>query len=131
MKIYRKDFDQWNRLKKNIDVNNRTVFFYEKEIWWSSVGLNIGVEQDGKGYLFVRPVFIYKKINSTSFLGIPMTRVLREDAMHVSFYFNYDISAITISQMRVFDRQRLVYRMGSVSDYLFAKIKKAVIAFVS
>jgi len=96
-----------------------------------NVGINVGSEQDGKGNLFIRPVFIYKKINSRTFLGIPLTKVLKEDLEHVPFYFDYDISTVIISQIRVFDRKRLEHRMGSVSDYLFLKIKKAVIAFVS
>jgi mRNA-degrading endonuclease toxin of MazEF toxin-antitoxin module len=128
---YQKDFDRWNVVKKNINAKNRRVFFYEKEIWWMNVGINVGSEQDGKGNLFIRPVFIYKKINSRTFLGIPLTKVLKEDLEHVPFYFDYDISTVIISQIRVFDRKRLEHRMGSVSDYLFLKIKKAVIAFVS
>jgi mRNA interferase MazF len=96
-----------------------------------NIGVNVGSEQDGKGDLFMRPVFIYKKINGTTFVGIPLTTVNREDSMHVSFYFEYEINTAIISQISVFDRKRLMNRMGGVSDYLFLKIKKAVVAFVS
>jgi mRNA-degrading endonuclease toxin of MazEF toxin-antitoxin module len=51
--------------------------------------------------------------------------------MHVSFYFEYEINTAIISQISAFDRKRLMNRMGSVSDYLFLKIKKAVVAFVN
>ena len=131
MEKYQKDFDRWNVVKKNINAKNRKVFFYEKEIWWMNIGVNVGSEQDGKGDLFMRPVFIYKKINGTTFVGIPLTTVNREDSMHVSFYFEYEINTAIISQISVFDRKRLMNRMGGVSDYLFLKIKKAVVAFVS
>ena len=90
MEKYQKDFDRWNVVKKNINAKNRKVFFYEKEIWWMNIGVNVGSEQDGKGDLFMRPVFIYKKINGTTFVGIPLTTVNREDSMHVSFYFEYE-----------------------------------------
>ena len=130
MKIYQKDFDTWNQLKKNINATDRGIFFYENEIWWTSIGANVGYEQDGKGDAFARPVFICKKINDFMFLGIPLTRVLKEDAAHVPFYFNYDFNTAIISQISMYDRRRLIRRMGSVSEYLSLKIKKAVRTFI-
>lgn len=46
----KKDFDKWNNRKKIIDqkeISNQ-MFFNEREIWWGSLGVNIGYEQDGK-----------------------------------------------------------------------------------
>jgi hypothetical protein len=30
-----KDFDEWNKIKKEIDIKNisRDLFFYEREVW--------------------------------------------------------------------------------------------------
>jgi hypothetical protein len=41
-----KDFDKWNTEKKIVDAKivNTELFFYAREIWWCSVGLNVGVE---------------------------------------------------------------------------------------
>ena len=68
-----KDFLSWFRLKPKIDQKNKIPLFQEKEIWWCSVGVNIGCETDGKNGLFERPVLIFKKYNSCQFLGFPMT----------------------------------------------------------
>lgn len=129
---YKKDFDKWNFIKKSLDENkNQVQFFCEKEIWWCVLGVNIGSEQDGKGNLYIRPVYIIKKINSRTFLGIPLTKKLKEDKTHLSFYFNYDLSTALIAQIKVFDKGRLVEKIGVTSDYLNMKMKKATVAFVS
>src|SRR5262245_13777525 len=103
---YKKDFDGWNETKKWLHNRRDAHFFLEKEIWWCSLGVNIGSEQDGKRNLYRRPVLIVKKISPRTFIGIPLTTVLKEDYAHVSFYFNYNISTAIISQVRILDKKR-------------------------
>jgi hypothetical protein len=43
----KKDFDGWNKDKKNINNEGTHKFYKAKEIWWCSLGLNVGFEQDG------------------------------------------------------------------------------------
>ncbi len=128
---YKKDFDEWNSAKKKLDKRDRDVFFHEGEIWWTSVGVNIGSEQDGKNKSFIRPVLVYKILSKNTFLGIPMTSALKEDKNHIPFYFNYDFHSAIIFQIKTFDGKRLRNLMGSISLYLNNKIKKAVIHLVS
>ena len=73
-----KDFNRWNELKKKIDSNNDLLdnFPKEGEVWMSSVGLNIGYEQNGSENNFSRPVLIVKKFNNISQLHIYYKRVL-------------------------------------------------------
>ena len=126
---YKKDFDSWNKVKKKLDTSNREVFFRKKEIWWTSLGVNIGSEQDGKGRLSLRPVYIVKKINSQTFMGVPLTKSLKEDQAHMSFYFDYDFSTAIISQTRILDKKRLFEKLGSTSDYVYIKMKKTIQAY--
>ena len=37
-----KDFDRWNEQKKKLHDGEREVLFHEREIWWCSLGVNIG-----------------------------------------------------------------------------------------
>lgn len=127
---YEKDFKSWNKVKERLDENSQGISFYEKEIWWCSLGVNVGHEQDGKGSMFIRPVYILKKINSNMFIGIPLTSNLKNDYAHIAFYFNYDFSTATISQIRILDKNRLFNRIGNTSDYLHNKMKKATVAFI-
>ena len=43
-----KNFDDWNLVKKNLDKNCSNPTFQKREIWWCSIGLNIGHEENGK-----------------------------------------------------------------------------------
>ncbi|MFA5871014.1 MAG: hypothetical protein WC842_03995 [Candidatus Paceibacterota bacterium] len=59
---YKKDFDSWNIQKKKINTREKVIFCNIREIWWCSLGVNIGSEEDGKNELFERPVLILKGI---------------------------------------------------------------------
>ncbi len=128
--VYEKDFDGWNEMKKKLDTLNQDLTFFEKEIWWCRAGINVGSEQNGKGKDFARPVYVLTKINSKTFLGIPLTSILREDRTHVAFYFNYDFSTALISQVKLYDKKRLTKFIGNTSDFLHVKIKKATVALI-
>jgi mRNA interferase MazF len=128
---YKKDFDEWNIIKqKRNTVNTQNLFFYEKEIWWCSVGVNIGSEQDGKGMTSTRPVLVFKKINERTFIAIPLTSNLKEDEQHIPFYFEYNLHTLIVSQLRILDTKRLIKRMGCISNYLHLKTKKTVASFM-
>ena len=58
----KKDFDNWNNLKKKLDNRGKYPTFKEGGIWWVNIGMNIGNEQCGKSSLFSRPVLILKNL---------------------------------------------------------------------
>jgi mRNA-degrading endonuclease toxin of MazEF toxin-antitoxin module len=43
-----KDFWKWHSLKSEIEKQIPSPLFYEREIWWCSVGANVGAEEDGE-----------------------------------------------------------------------------------
>ena len=51
MQEYLIKFIEWTKLKIKLHIrSDEDVHFYEREIWWASLGVNIGFEQDGKKY---------------------------------------------------------------------------------
>ncbi len=72
-KTMRKDFDKWNSKKKNIDVGRSAHFCHEREIWWCSLGVNVGYEQNGTGRNFDRPVLVVRGFNENVFLAVALT----------------------------------------------------------
>ncbi len=68
-----KDFDIWNNVKKQTEQGGRKVFAYPREVWWCSLGVNIGAEIDGKNDGFERPVIIMKVYNKETTLVLPTT----------------------------------------------------------
>lgn len=71
MDLMPKDFDKWSRNKKLLEEHAYAqLSFHEREIWWCSLGLNLGDEQDGKHQDFERPVLVLRflrKVSSAQF----------------------------------------------------------------
>jgi hypothetical protein len=53
-----KDFPGWHRQKERLHAQHHTPTFQEREIWWCSVGVNVGHEMDGKNQFYNRPVLM-------------------------------------------------------------------------
>lgn len=63
----KKDFLHWHNKKENINEKDKRAYFHEREVWWCSIGANVGYEQDGKGNDFTRPVLIIKGFSKEVF----------------------------------------------------------------
>lgn len=124
-----KDFQSWHDLKNIIHHKNTDtqIFFHEREIWWCHIGMNIGVEQDGKGKTFSRPILIFKKFNRTMFWAIPLSAQLKNSPYYLEYTDDEMIkrSAI-IAQLRLISSRRLINKIGHMHKTEFEKIKKAI-----
>jgi mRNA interferase MazF len=118
-----KKFDNWNEIKKNLHGEHKAVIFKERDIFWVSIGINIGYEQDGKGEIFSRPVVIVKKYNNNLFFGVPLSTTIREGSFFFSFDFNNEISSALLVQGRVYDAKRLENKIGMISKNDFESLK--------
>ncbi len=120
--IYVKDFDGWNARKKDLNENMFDGFFYEREIWWASFGINIGSEQDGKGDSFERPIIIVKKINRDLLMATPLTSKLCSGIDNIKINIAGRESCVMISQLKVMSSKRLLRKFGQVKVTLFHRI---------
>jgi mRNA-degrading endonuclease toxin of MazEF toxin-antitoxin module len=121
-----KDFWQWHEQKTNIEQNKVRPFFHEREVWFSSLGTNVGYEQDGKGRRFLRPVVIMKKFNNEICWTLPLTRTHKEGKYYVRVAISGDsyVSVVILSQLRLCDAKRLQYKVGDISPQAFKEVKK-------
>jgi len=128
-----KDFNKWNALKMKIDDGSSKKQFKEREIWWTSIGLNIGFEQDGKNDQFHRPVLVLKKFNADMFFGVALTSKDKEGFYYSNFEFikrgdkEYTKSAAILSQVRLFSSKRLIRRIVKLNETTYDKIQLDVI----
>lgn len=122
-----KNFDKWNNLKKEIQLHREPPLFREYEVWWCSLGVNIGFEEDGKNEMFERPVLIFRKFNKNIFWGLPLTSKEKENKFYFTFEFNNRRSSVILSQLRVFSGKRLIRRMGRVNRKTFDEIESKVL----
>jgi mRNA interferase MazF len=119
-----KRFDEWNETKKTIHAKIQLAHFREREIYVSTMGSNVGFEQDGKGEDFVRPVLVLRKFSKHSFIGVPLTSVVKEDMFHYPFLFIEGKKSYAIlSQVRLFDAKRLERKMGMIHEDDFNELK--------
>jgi mRNA interferase MazF len=121
----KKDFDAWNAKKKKIDAKEERLFFYQAEIWWVNLGLNIGYEMNGKGDEYMRPVIILNKYNEYSFPAVPLStsRKTNKYRIHVGVVDGKEAHG-SLSQLRNIDSKRLINKVGYVKAALFNEIKK-------
>ncbi len=129
MSNFDENFNEWNIQKKKIenkDINNPKIMFCEKAIWWCSVGVNIGYEQNGKGKQFERPVLILRKFNRYVFLGIPLTT--KQKNLKLPFYIKLKGAKVesiaVLSQIRLFSSKRLLREIEIINSELFKQIKE-------
>jgi mRNA interferase MazF len=118
-----KDFDEWNNLKKKIDSSESNFYVQQRQIWWCSIGLNVGSEQNGHGDNFERPVLILRKYTADIFLCIPLTSKDKKGNYFCEIISNKKERSIAIlSQAKVLDRKRLIRLVGNISRREFKKI---------
>ena len=121
-----KNFDEWNNNKKKIHTRSGAPFCHERELWWCSLGVNVGFEQDGSGEEHRRPVLILKGLSKETCFAIPLTTATQDHPLRPSIGLVEDKEArALLSQIRVIDSKRLVRKIGYLEQDIFARIRKA------
>ena len=125
------DFIAWIHHKFKINNLTRNISIKEGEVYWCSLGMNIGDEQNGKGVYFRRPVIIFKKFNNHLFLGIPLSTKNKKNKYYIQITIKDVPQSAMISQIRVIDTKRLDQKIGYISKKDKEKIRISVIEMIS
>jgi len=119
-----KRFLEWIGLKEFLDSKaHRPPLVSEGDIWWASIGENIGSEINGKSTLFSRPVIVLKKLSHGFYFVIPTTTKIKIGTWYVSFRHKEQKSVACLHQARAIDYRRLSSKLGTLDDADFARIK--------
>ncbi len=117
---------EWTRLKCRIQAApERVVYFKEREIWWASIGANVGSEQNGKNELFDRPVLVLKKLNDQMLWAIPMTTSEKRG----QYYFptacgpGQKRQTAALSQIKAMSYKRLTRKQRVLPEEEFEEIR--------
>ena len=130
--MMKRDFKKWHNNKEKIDDRTSRIFFHEREIWWCSLGANVGFEQDGKGEKFARPVLIFKKFNNEIFWAIPLSTKMKKNKYYISLSPSDAVKRVAIiSQLRLIDAKRLLDKIAVINRVEYGEIQKAVISLCS
>ena len=124
--LMEKDFDNWNSLKKDLDIKEKLPTFKQREIWWCHLGLNIGDEENGKGKNYSRPILIVRKFNSRIFLGVPLTTQIKDKHYYHRIIFKEKEQCVITSQLRLLESKRLINKYGELPKGRFNEIRKVL-----
>lgn len=117
-----KDFDRWNKIKKSVHGREVKLFCNAREIWWCSLGLNVGSEEDGKNELFERPILVLKVFNQSMLRVAPLTSKAVDDHHHVSVSYNGRGGSVILSQTKTISIKRLSRKLCRLDQVQFAKV---------
>lgn len=127
-----KDFDGWIEKKKGCHYKTSLPpMFKERDIWWVSIGINVGFEEDGKHDKYIRPVLIIRKFNRDLFLGIPMSTRLKDNPYYIKVTVNKQVVSVLISQIRTFSARRIQDKLAEIDTKDFKKVKESVVKMIS
>lgn len=125
---------RWTKIKFRLHTAKEPDFYFrERQIWWCSLGANIGHEQDGKDPEFERPVLILKKFNPHMLWVLPLTRAHGVDKSKPAFALYYfalgngeEDSYVILSQVRTISSKRLTRKMRTVQKGEFGAIRQKI-----
>ena len=121
-------FDLWNEDKKKLDELDRHFFLHEREVWWCSLGVNIGYEADGKNDMFVRPVLILKVFGNGTCWILPLTTKYKENPYYLECVLGSAIekSYVVLSQLKLISQRRIIKKMAMISEKDFIRVKEEI-----
>lgn len=120
-----KDFEGWGIKKKEIHYSNKTIpFFNEREVWWCSLGINIGQEQDGKNNDYQRPVLILRKFNKDVLWIMSISSKVKNNPYNFAVKNDRGNQTVILTQLRLVSSRRLIKKMRTISEDEFKKIKE-------
>jgi mRNA interferase MazF len=126
-----KDFDTWNLQKKTLEkTNEETISFHEREIWWCSVGINLGDEQDGKNSLFERPVLVIKKFNKKIAWVLPLSTKEKEGIYYYTLEYDGRRFTVLLSQLRLLSNKRFRRFIRKISPHQYFGIKRKLVSLL-
>jgi len=130
LKKAQKRFDEWNLQKKKIDADIVLADFHEREIWWCAIGVNVGSEQHSESGDFGRPVLVVRRFTRDVFWGIPFTTKIKDIGFRFRFTLEGVENDLLLLQMRVYDRKRLLRKIGVMPKVNFQKLLDALKALL-
>lgn len=132
MYIFIKRFTEWFQVKVRLDKqSHHPPLFNEGEVWWCSLGENVGGEISGKGDYFRRPMVVLRKLDKFSFIGLPLTSQQKYGTWYHQIFFKRKENTVILAQIRYVDYRRMDKLMGTINQEMMIKIRTATIGVIN
>ncbi|MFA6404973.1 MAG: type II toxin-antitoxin system PemK/MazF family toxin [Candidatus Paceibacterota bacterium] len=115
---------QWHKVKDGLIKSDKKVYFHEREVWWCSIGRNIGFEQNGKGEEFTRPIIIVKRLSLDTCLIVPLTTSKKRKNLFPlgNLVDEKEETYAMVEQIRLIDAKRLGKKVGVLNSDIYSKM---------
>ena len=125
---YKKNYNEWNERKKLVEQRDSPgdFFFLEGEVWWATLGVNIGQEIDGKNESYERPVLILKKWSDELTWVIPSSSTEKINEYFCPVAYKDKSRNLLLLQMKTVSSKRLLRPIFRMKEKEFAKIKEKI-----
>ena len=102
-------------------------FYHEREVWWCSLGVNVGFEQDGTGKNYDRPVLVIKGFNAQVFFGVALTGKKQQSKYHIPVgKIEGREASVILSQVRLIDTRRLIRKASTLDETTFETVTEGI-----
>ena len=128
----KEEYDKWNIKKQEIEFSkgSTNIYFKEGQIWWCSLGLNIGSESFGKGENFRRPVLIVKKLSSDLCIVLPLTSKEKIGTWFLDITLHNKKRWVMLYQIKTLNKKRFYLKIGELDDIDFKRVKEKLDALL-
>lgn len=116
-------FIGWAKVKVRLHLKESRFYFKERDVWWVSLGINVGSEENGKNEKFERPVLVLKKFNHDMFLSIPFTSQNQGHKYSFTLFYQKKETFLILSQIRLISSKRLIRKVRRIDKSEFFEIK--------
>jgi mRNA-degrading endonuclease toxin of MazEF toxin-antitoxin module len=87
-------------------------FITKREVWWCTLGINVGSEENSSCEEYRRPALILKGLSIETCLIVPLTTSAKDHPLRVAVgQIGGKQARAILSQMRVIDTKRLVRKI--------------------
>lgn len=120
------DFDSWNTVKKGINREARLPIYKQGDIWWASVGQNVGSESFGKHELYMRPVLVLKKLSAYMCIAVPLSTQPKSGSWFVEITIRGEKQYALIYQTKAMSVYRFQNRIAQLDETDMQKVKVGI-----
>jgi hypothetical protein len=125
------EYTAWCKLKSSlIGAVSTPPRFNERDIWWCSIGINVGYEINGKNDPMERCVLVIKKYSNTMFFGLPLTTKQKNYDSRFPTVVNGVNADIILDQGRTFSANRLNRRERVIGYKEFDNVRRSLLDFL-
>jgi mRNA interferase MazF len=128
--MYTKRFDEWSEVKKKIEKEERVISLRKGDVRWCSVGVNVGMEIDGKGAGFTRPVLVLRVIGAQLALVVPLSTKIKSIPGYITIEFQGKTVSVCANHIKMVSQKRIYERQGKISESKFLKLREEIFKFL-